>query len=227
MVKTVPASAMPGPTHHPDEALLVDYASGTFCEAGSVIMASHLTLCPACRSVFSTCERLGGDLLEAIKPEPVSKRCLAAVLARLDEDDREAPVDGPRPTADLVLPAPLRRRLGTDLRGVRWRSVMPGIEDAEVPTCPGRGKGRLLRIRPGVTVPRHTHEGLEMTLVLAGGFSDERGLYLRGDMSVSGPEIEHGPSVHGDGECLCLVVTDGPLKLTGRFARLFNPFVKF
>ena len=32
----------------------------------------------------------------------------------------------------------------------------------------GRIKVRLMRVKAGVAVPQHTHEGIEMTLVLAG-----------------------------------------------------------
>lgn len=228
MGKTVSGSDMPCPSHHPDEGLVMDYATGAACEAGSLILASHMTLCPRCRSLAETCDVVGGSLLAEIEPEPVSKRCLLAVLAGIGDRRGAAPDPArPRPPADIVLPAPLRNHLGTDLNGVAWRRVMPGIEEAHVPTCGGRFKGRLMRIAAGVAVPRHTHDGVEMTLVLAGGFSDEHGRYVRGDLSVSGPEIDHAPVVDADGECVCFVATDGPMKLTGPVARLFSRFIRF
>ena len=71
------------------------------------------------------------------------------------------------------LPEPLRSYVGDDLEAIRWKRVMRGVEQAEIAVGgrAGKVKARLLRIRPGIRIPRHTHAGTEMTLVLAGGFS--------------------------------------------------------
>jgi putative transcriptional regulator len=39
-------------------------------------------------------------------------------------------------------------------------------------------------------------------------------------------EVDHRPVADEGEDCLCLVVTDAPLKLTGRLGRLVNPFVR-
>ena len=51
---------------------------------------------------------------------------------------------------------------------------MRGVEQADIAVGgrAGKVKARLLRIRPGIKIPRHTHAGTEMTLVLAGGFTE-------------------------------------------------------
>ena len=76
-------------------------------------------------------------------------------------------------------------------------------------------------------MPRHTHGGEEITLVLAGAFSDEHGFYERGDVAVANENIEHRPVAHASGDCICLAVTDAPVRLTGGVGRLLNPFLKF
>jgi putative transcriptional regulator len=63
--------------------------------------------------------------------------------------------------------------------------------------------------------------------VLAGGFSDGDGHYVRGDLSFSDGEVDHSPRADDDGECICLTVTDAPLRLTGPLMRFLNPFVRF
>jgi putative transcriptional regulator len=128
------------------------------------------------------------------------------------------------------VPQPLRGYIGLDLETIRWKRVMRGVEQAEVAVDKGRTgnvRARLLRIAPGVRVPRHTHAGTEMTLVLAGGFSDGDKQYRRGDFSFGDGTTDHSPMADDDGECLCLTVTDAPLRLTGPLMRLLNPFIRF
>ncbi|HYD98947.1 MAG TPA: ChrR family anti-sigma-E factor, partial [Alphaproteobacteria bacterium] len=88
-------------------------------------------------------------------------------------------------------------------------------------------KARLLRVHAGTAMPQHTHDGEELTLVLCGAFRDETGRYARGDLAVTDSEIDHQPVAEPGEACICLAVTDAPLRLTGRFMRFLNPFVKF
>ncbi len=75
-------------------------------------------------------------------------------------------------------------------------------------------------------MPVHTHEGTELTLVLAGAFSDAHGHFLRGDVAEADASVEHQPVADPGEDCLCLAVTDAPLRLTGPFGRLLNPFLR-
>ena len=83
-----------------------------------------------------------------------------------------------------------------------------------------------MRIKSGTAMPSHTHEGTELTLVLAGGFSDERGHFLRGDLAEVDASVDHRPIADPGDDCICLAVTDAPLRLTGPFGRLLNPFLR-
>jgi putative transcriptional regulator len=65
-----------------------------------------------------------------------------------------------------------------------------------------------------------------LTLVLAGGFSDASGHYLKGDVAVADPSVDHRPVADAGADCLCLAVTDAPLRLTGRFGRYLNAFLR-
>ncbi len=87
-------------------------------------------------------------------------------------------------------------------------------------------KTRLLRIKAGTALPQHTHEGHEFTLLLAGGFSDASGHYLRGDVAVADASVDHRPVADDGEDCLCLAVTDAPLRLTGPFGRYLNFFAR-
>ena len=85
---------------------------------------------------------------------------------------------------------------------------------------------RLVRIRPAAAMPRHTHAGSELSLVLQGGFSDATGHYRRGDVAEADSAVDHRPITDADEECLCLAVLDAPVRLTSRLGRLLNPFIR-
>ena len=214
-------------THHPGTELLLDYSAGALKEPVALLVATHLALCPRCRAEAEQLESVGGALLDDLKPQAMARNSLKQVLARLDEPDRAepAPAVPAASDADLGLPRPLRDYVGSGLDGLAWKS-RPGLAEAEVlAEFPGF-KTRLMKIEAGRAMPRHTHEGSELTLVLSGGFSDAAGHYLRGDVAVADASVDHQPVADPGEECLCLAVTDAPLKLTGPFGRLLNPFVR-
>ncbi len=217
------------PSHHIDEALLMDYAAGATSEPESLIIATHLALCPQCRDMVRRMEDVGGALLDEVAPEAVSDDALASVMARIEGEAPPAPVVE-RPALDddaIRVPEPLRSYLGGGLDSVNWQRTMRGLHVFEVPTGRPDLKTRLLKIKAGTPMPEHTHHGQEYTLVLTGGYSDERGHFVRGDIDITDDSVQHTPVADADEDCICLTVTQAPLKLTGRFGRLLNPFVKF
>lgn len=223
------------PRHHPTDELLVAYAAGNLGEAPSLAVATHLALCPACRQEVRRLEAVGGALLEEMPESAVGDDLLAAIMGRLDAPGDEA--DGAvltlaRPRSKAAgkvpsLPEPLRGYIGGDLDKVVWTRVIRGVDEAAVPVGSGTAKSRLLRIRPGVAMPRHTHAGMELTLVVAGGFTDGTGHYERGDFATTDGSVDHQPVADAGEDCICLAITDAPLKLTGTFGRLLNPFIRF
>ena len=217
------------PSHHIDDALLMDYAAGATSEPESLIIATHLAMCPQCRAALRRMEDVGGALLDDLAPEPVSEDALSAVLARIDGEAPEVPASVRRPVAGdaILVPEPLRSYLGGGLESLKWKRTMRGLQVFEVPTERPDIKTRLLKIKAGTPMPEHTHHGQEFTLVLTGGYSDERGHFVRGDIDITDDSVQHTPVADDDEDCICLTVTQAPLKLTGRLGRLLNPFVKF
>jgi len=220
------------PHHHPADELLVAYAAGNLSEAPSLAVATHLALCPDCRAEVRRLEAIGGAFLDDMPTAPVGDDLLGAIMAQLD---------GPAPVLDLprrkdarprngrrpILPEPLRGYVGADLDGIAWSRLLRGVDEAVVPVGTTGAKVRLMRIKGGTAMPRHTHAGTELTLVLAGGFTDETGHYVRGDFAATDAEVDHKPVADAGADCVCLAVTDAPLRLTGPIGRLLNPFVKF
>jgi putative transcriptional regulator len=84
----------------------------------------------------------------------------------------------------------------------------------------------LQKLCAGGKAPAHTHRGEETTVVLQGAFADIKGVFNQWDFVVLGPEDEHKPvALEGD-DCITLSVLSAPLKLTGTFTRLLNPFIR-
>jgi putative transcriptional regulator len=215
------------PSHHPSDDLLLEYASGTQREPVALLIATHLALCPRCRHETSKFEALGGALMEQLGPEPVARDSFAMLLGRLDDLEGSAAPQTSKPP--LVhgrgLPQPLRDYVGGSLDRLKWRQLGPIAEARLLADFPGFTT-RLLRVRAGASTPSHTHEGIELTLVLDGGFQDASGHYLRGDVEEADSAVDHRPVADADGDCLCLAVTDAPLRMTGLLGRLANPFVR-
>jgi putative transcriptional regulator len=215
------------PQHHPGDDLLIGYATGSQEEPVALVVATHLALCPRCRKEVACLEALGGALLEGQETEALRPDSLERVLARLDEPTFEAPArPAPRPApGDLLVPRPLRDYLGAGLDQLH-RTTFRGLQKVELlPEFPSF-RTRLMRINSGTAMPVHTHEGSELTLVLAGGFSDESGHFLRGDLAEADVSVVHQPVADLGEDCICLAVTDAPLRLTGLLGRLLNPFLR-
>jgi len=226
---------MTQPTYHPGEDLLRDYADGSLAEPPALVIATHLAFCPRCRIAVAEQEAIGGALLDEEALNPVSADCLEAVLARLDEPEPpatipEAPppaLQPPPPTDPVRVPEPLRSYLGAPLESLSWHPVVRGIDEVDLRVGRAPVRTRLVRIRAGASVPRHSHCGHEMNLVLSGGFRDERGAFGRGDVVIDDASVDHRPVADPGGDCICLTVTDAPLRLTGGLGRILNPFLRF
>jgi putative transcriptional regulator len=202
--------------HHPGEELLVAYAAGASNEAVSLIVATHLALCPECRRQVADAERAGGALLDDFEPAELSDSALTDVMARLNGAEAKPAVPSPVRNG-ISVPEPLRSYLGGDLESVRWVPVTRGLSYRPI-LKRGATNAQLVRSKPGHGISLHTHEGEEFSLVLAGGFSDATGHYLRGDVQTATPDLLHHPVADEGEDCITLAVADAPLAFR-------NPFV--
>lgn len=221
------------PQHHPGDELLVSYAAGELNEAWALLIATHIAVCPACRDRVGTAEALGAALLEdvsagelAVMADDALERALALASERAPEQHDENPGSAPV-TTELapVLPRPLRDYAGGDIDSLKWRRL--GSSAYHVPLVSKRGAptARLLRIPGGTAVPEHGHNGLELTMVLSGSFTDDGARFARGDVETADVDVEHQPVAEAGDDCICLAVTDAPLRFRGSVARLLQPFI--
>ena len=207
--------------HHLQPETLLAYAAGTLPEAFNLIVAAHVSLCDECRATVESYDAVGGALIEAEEICAMSADCLAHTLARI-ETAAPAPA---RPRPRGALPAPLQDYIGGDLAAVKWRGIGMGVKQAILPTARG-ATARLLLIPAGTAMPDHGHHGTEMTLVLQGAFHDEGERFGRGDIEVADGSVSHTPVADLGDDCICLAVTDAPLKFTGWMPRIVQKFAR-
>lgn len=215
--------------HHLPDSVLAAYSAGTLPEAFSLIVASHISLCDDCRAQAASYDAVGGVVLEEMQSVELAPGALAATMALIEASDgqelsdtKPVAIDDP---AASTFPAPLREYVGGGPEKVRWRKVGGGIKQAVLP-CDGDATARLLYIPAGMAVPDHTHQGLELTMVLQGSFSDEVDQFRRGDVELGDDDLTHTPVADAGVDCICIAATEAPLKFNSFLPRLLQPFLR-
>lgn len=204
------------------ESLVAQYAAGDLGYGMSVLMASFITLSPAARDQYKALEQLNGLLLDEAETCEVKADTLDAVMARLDEPKAEEEKTEVAQNQDL--PAALRSLLDQPIENADWRFAYPGVKQVKLPFGDNGESVKLLKIKPGKAAPRHTHSGIEATLVLRGAFRDGNRLYERGQLALADMHIQHRPRAEGNEDCICLAVTDGALRFTDNIGRIARDF---
>ncbi len=208
---------------HPVDELLAAYSAGSLPLSQALCVSAHLEHCAGCVQKLQRLNRVGSELMQQLEPAPASSRLKENLLARLDSLVDEEP---PAVTTDPSVPRCLRQFVASDFAHLDWKRVSPDIHSVELCRDSNGAKVELIRIRPGGVSPAHTHDGDEYTVILEGSFSDERGVYQKGDFVFNDGNHHHSPVATQDRECICLAVTEGPPRFTGFFARLLNPLVR-
>ncbi len=103
--------------HHLSDELLSGYAAGTLAEGWSIAVATHLALCPACRSRLKQFEQIGGQLLDAGEPQKLEVSTWDSFKDRLQKTPQSREPSAPRfeIKQPAVIPEPLRSYVGGDL----------------------------------------------------------------------------------------------------------------
>ncbi|OWU83382.1 transcriptional regulator [Oceanicola sp. 22II-s10i] len=205
--------------HHVTDAMLAAYAAGSLPHPFAVLVSAHVSMCPDCRAALEAHQAVGGVLLDQAAPVALSGGLKADILSRLDDEFPSEPVYA----RSGVYPGPIMQTLKG--RAPRWKSLGMGVRQ-DILSENAEGSVRLLYIPPGQAVPDHGHNGLELTLVLQGSFSDETGRFGPGDLEIADEELEHTPVADPGEACICVAATDARLRFRSALPRLLQPFFR-
>ncbi|MFT3923115.1 MAG: hypothetical protein QM778_11310 [Myxococcales bacterium] len=210
------------PQHHLPDWLLWSYAQGGVTEGESLFAATHAALCARCQQRILELESLGGALLDAQEPSPISSDLWSRTLQKLEREPAVSPPSPEPPAArDALLPGPLAKLLGP-YDQIPWKRAFDGLYYADLPLSHRAVPVRLRRLAPSMQIPMHSHRGTELEMVLAGGAVDLRDgkRFVRGDVASNDENDVHGLRVDPDEECLVLGVQDDRVAPKGLWSRL-------
>ncbi|MBY6262537.1 anti-sigma factor [Azospirillum sp. 412522] len=211
------------PLHHPDEELLIGYASGQERAGKSLLVATHLAYCPDCRQRVASYEDLCGAWFEELPCPPhagldgLLDRMMAGLPAAAPVTAEAAP---PRPAAagpssGRLVPEPLRswlpEAIDTPTDDGTWREISRGVWLSGWERTLSGTRICLLRMAADAPVPAHRHTADELLLVLRGAFSDEYGRYALGDVAHYAGGTDHYARGASEEDCICLFLLDGDL----------------
>jgi putative transcriptional regulator len=213
-------------THHPDDSTVLTYGAGALGEGFSLVLAAHMETCTRCRSRLAEAETLGGELLSELQPVQMESGDLSGFWDRVEAMSPVEPVEKVEKPLTQGVPAVLSPYLDGDLDTIDWRNLVPGVRQHVIEGIDsGNGSVRLLSIAPGTTIPHHTHDGSELTLVLRGSYTDEIGHFQPGDLADLDPSVHHRPVADGKEPCICLIATDERLRFSGFLSRVIQPLI--
>mgnify|MGYP003961128359 FL=1 len=203
---------------------LVSYASGALSEAHALVVASHCHFHPDLQNKVADAEDIGGALMNESEPANISNHLFEDLMNKIDD----LTVEPQRyPSNDNSLPTPLADYLGNkSLDQLKWRMMGPGLSQVRLWTGPNDERLWLLRAKGGAKVPAHDHKGVEMTLVLQGSYHVGNDCYSSGMLEVADDDTtNHMPVIDQGEDCICLVVTEAPIKIHSFIGRLVQPFI--
>jgi putative transcriptional regulator len=211
--------------NHPADELLASYSAANLPLSQALCVSVHLEYCGECAEKIRRLNLVGSELMHQLKPSPPSPGLKDKLIGQLDSITTDAESDQHKPD-NISVPRCLHQFIKTGYEKISWKRISRDIQSYELCRDQNNAKVEFLRIRPGGTSSTHTHMGDEYTVILEGSFSDETGLYHKGDFLLRNASHHHTPVATLDKDCICLAVTEAPIQLTGFFGRLLNPIIR-
>jgi len=231
--------------YHPSDDQLIEFSAGVLPMSRALCIAAHVEHCHICEKRLSNLQQLGSAQMESLSPQKISADLKDSILSKLhSQPQNESPASAA--SIDVVSTSkqvqPLKNRISTkksvvpkclekwvpdSFDDLPWQSIAPNVSISELCSEGSGAKAALVKVKAGGSMAHHSHTGDEVTVILEGSFSDEDGCYKPGDFIFRDSGHKHKPVATNDQDCICLIVLDGPIQLTGWIARLFNPFLRF
>ncbi|WP_340679773.1 ChrR family anti-sigma-E factor [Paraglaciecola sp.] len=211
--------------HHPSPSLLSNFSQGQLSASLSIGVSAHLELCNQCQRQVMQQEEIvmrqlcDEDISDTNSDE--SDNMFDTMLNSITEDDSEL-----IPNHSEIRHINIKGNnyaLPRALQSVRLSNWLKfgKLARAKIDLNEGQVHANLLHIEAGGGIPQHTHKGFELTLLLAGTFSDDRGNYVAGDFIWLNNTHTHSPETQSG--CLCYTVANDALHFTQGISKALNP----
>ncbi|CAJ1770892.1 Anti-sigma-E factor ChrR [Aeromonas jandaei] len=218
---------------HPTDPMLRAFAADELPLPLAVGLSAHCELCPDCAARLKAFEE---ELAQQYLASPAEPELVPSDEVALDVGFDAMLADilaQPQPVAAPVIDLPRAQpaelevaghayrlpRVLARYRSPKWRHI-GAIRQQSLPLDEMGARASLLHIDAGGRIPEHTHQGYELTLLLAGNIQDGDTLYQAGDFIWR--DASHAHSPHTPDGCLCYTVQDAPVQFTKGLSRLLN-----
>lgn len=199
------------PATHPDEEILIAFASGQLDLAYRVVLEAHLSFCSECAQHLAWMQAPGGVLLGQQQPVPPPPELWDRLTARLPAASAvDELASSPLPRAALTeLPPRERPRSWFKMPLSSMRSTRLWADQER------RVELHMVSFNAGERFPNHIHLGHEQVVVLAGGYSDPEGHFVAGDFAPYAAGSSHSPMVDHDEPCWIVTRIEKGVRFTG------------
>lgn len=199
-------------------AALADYAAGNLSPAKHLIIKAQKELSETVAALIALEERSAGQGLDDISEQPLSSSFLTRVIEVLppqNSTDFEKEFSVNDNDCDPVFEKAIN--------SITWRRYIPGIAVHNVIGSRwfgGDDRLYMFNAKAGSKVPEHSHRGEEWVLVLKGSYTANGEVYRRGDLHIVTGDEPHSLHISDDEDCICLAMTQQPIKMKGLLPRV-------
>ncbi|MCW8996344.1 MAG: ChrR family anti-sigma-E factor [Psychromonas sp.] len=210
---------------HPGGALLNEHIAGKLPLSLSVAVSAHIEMCEQCSAAAQKLELLQAQQLWQTTDDKAIDfgDMLHHILAKQPDSSFEFK-DKSQLMAQVAEKSYQLPRAFQPFTQLKW-SGFGSVNRARIITDENPVRASLLHIDKGGAIPKHQHKGYELTLLLAGSFTDENGTYHKGDLICLKGDDQHTPS--SPSGCLCYVVQDAPIQFVEGVSKVLNPLTSF
>jgi putative transcriptional regulator len=218
--------------YHPDQHLLSLHAKGELSLSMSIAIAAHAEFCSHCQQQLNQMTVALSEQQFELPPisqtveannlqlDALLNQLLSSTLDSLDAEDTntvnlDEEINISIKGQHYRLPKVFRNQINASWQGIGKVSRL------RLDTGEPQARASLLHIAENGEIPEHTHKGVELTLLLAGDFSDCYNTYKPGDFMLLDKDHQHSPKTLGG--CLCYTIVDAPLYFTKGISKLLNP----
>lgn len=211
--------------------IITDYAAGKLSPAKHIMVACHSEIVDSVAEEVAFQEDIAACVVAEMEPLILSPSFMKNVLASLppqksaNENERHGATKD-KPVEDIT-PKSLRHLLGHGVDDLKWKFLVPSLAVHDLLGERKKGGDRLylIKVKSGGSIPDHSHNGEEWSLILKGSYSVGEKHFKRGDFYIEDETEIHSPQVEGDEDCICLLMTQAPLKMQGLIPKLIQPIL--